>query len=450
MDFCDNAVEQSTHGFHFLNTNNINLRNNHINNHNIGLEINTGDARIGPQKGHGNEWDLDPDACVILAASVSNGNPLNSEFVVPEGNILPWLPPIVKLFPDPNSIPWFYQDVAVPLDYCVPMLEPQPRQLSPYEKEVVVGTSGLAGVSLWDLKREVYTKLLIFPDLRPTGSPEATFFNNLNTSNLAYFGNVVQQIRYSLSFTLAYQQAYDAYTAASELAFMNLKVFDENMNYASTINLTDTWFAQRDTLLQQIIINVASELALEYARNQQLGTGLQNSLNYNSAINTTLTYELARKVINELRIRHLLGQPITQSLYQQALALAQQSPATVGAAANEAIDFLAPCDQSLFMDMEEGHNQSGERKGYGSQYIAEMQIAPNPTTGFMEVTLPNTSGGLLAVYNVNGQKVKSLYTERETSQVALDLSQSPTGLYWIVFSNEYGQVIGTAKISVLH
>jgi hypothetical protein len=449
MDFCENTFDQSVHGFHFLSQNNINVRNNHINNHSIGLEINTGDARIGKQIGHGNEWNLDPNACVLYAASVSNGDPLFSEFVVPEGNVLPWLPPNVKLFPDPSTLFWFYNDATAPLDYCEPMLSPLPRLLTPYEKEVVLGTSSLSGVALWDLTRDVYAKLLIFPALRPTGSPEETFFNSLNGSTLASLANVVQQIRNALIHTSTYESTLATYTTAIDLAFTNLGLFDASMNYTNTSNLTDAWFAQRDTLLLQISVSVAAQAALVNVRNQQINTALQNVLTYNAAIGTTLPYESARKTIQELRIRHLLGQPITQLLYQQALALAQQSVLIIGASANESVYFLAPCDQALFVDMEEGHQQIGERADSG-QSIVGIQVAPNPTTGLTEIILPQNAGGLLTVYNISGKKVNTRSFSAETTQLSLDFSQNPTGLYWIVLSDQAGKLIGTAKVSVLH
>ncbi len=449
MDFCDNTVDQSSYGLHFLNSNNITLRNNQINNHSIGLEINTGDARIGKQKGRGNEWGLNPNACVLLAADVFNGNPFNSEFSVPEGNVLPWLPSNAKLFPDPSLSNWFHAG-SEPLDYCVPMLSTQPLQLTPYEKEVVLGTSSLSGVALWDLKREVYSKLLIFPALRPTGSPEAAFFNSLNSNIIASLSNVIQQTRSGLGLTTAYQLAYDTYSAAIDLAFSNLEVFDGNMNYTSVLNLTETWFAQRDSLLQPIAVNAVAQAALVGTRNQQLSTALQNTLTYNAAIVTTQTYESAQKTIHELRIRRLLGLSITQALYQQALVLAQQGEGIVGKAAKDAIRYLAPCDQALFLNMEEGHQHSAQRNISSLASNTTILIVPNPTSGLTEVTLPYSTDGLLEVYSANGQKIKSFSIARGTDKVALDLSQKPSGFYWIRLLDETGKVIGTAKISVSH
>jgi len=449
VEFCDNTADQSIEAFRFLGPCDIALRNNHINNHFVGLEIGGVGGRIGKQEGRGNEWALNSNACVQFAAIVFNSNPFQSEFVVPEGNILPWLPLNAKLDPDPSIINWFHFG-NVPLVYCVPMATPLPRKLTPYEKEAVLGTSTFTGISLWDLKREVYAKLLIFPSLRPSGSPEATFFNSLSNTAMASLGNVLQQARNALTLTTAYQQTYNTYDAAVELAFANLKGYDANMDYSSPDNLTETWFAQRDYLLQQLIVNAVNETALLDTRIQQLTTGLQSALNYNTAISTAQAYESARKTIYELRISHLLGQPITQSLYQQALSLAQQGEAIVGKAASEAVSFLAPCDQKLFQLKGEGQVQSLTRGNQSSSYTTQLQIAPNPTTGLTEITLSESNGGWLVVYNISGQKVKTLSIAPETSSVTLDLEQNPNGLYWLVFSDTAGKVIGTAKISVSH
>lgn len=449
VDYCDNTVDQSIDGFLFLGPNDITLRNNHINNHRIGVEISGVGGRIGKQEGHGNEWALDPNACVQFAAAVYNSNPFLSEFIVPEGNALPWLPPNAKLDPDPTTTSWFHTG-SVPLNHCVPMMSPEPRQLTPYEKGVVLGPSDLSGIALWDLKREVYAKLLIYTSLRPIGSPEAAFFNSLSSTAFSSFGNVVYQIKNALALNATYQQTLSTYSTAIELSFANLEAFDMNINYSSVTLLSEAWFDQRNTLLQQVIVNAAAETALQYARNQQLSTGLQNALTYNTAISTSQPYESAQKTIHELRIRHLLGQPITQSRYQQALALAQQGEGVVGKAANDAINYLASCDQNTYQELGEEGGQNQDRKKYISMYSTQLEIAPNPSTGLILVSLPQLDGSNIIVYNISGQKVKSLSIVPGISQISLDLGQNTTGLYWVVLSNEVGKVIGTAKLFITH
>ncbi len=447
-DFCDNTVDLSISGFRFLGPNSINLRNNHIHRHQDGVEISGVGGRIGLQYGHGNEWDLDPDACVHSAASVFNSDPLFSQFVVPEGSALPWLPPTAKLEPDPNTINWFNEG-NTPLKYCVPMLTTTPRQLTPYEKEVVLGISNLSGVALWDLKREVYAKLLIFPGLRPTGSPEETFFNSLSTGSIAAFGNVVKQVKEALTFTTAYQQNLDSFSTVVGLAFADLEQFDSVMNFTSTSMMTEIWFAQRVAFLQQIMINNAAIATLTNSRKLQLDYDLQNALTYNNAISTSQPYELAQKTILELRIRHLLGQPITQTLYEQALYLSEQSEDLIGKAANDAIDYLSPCDQD-FMASGEAQEERQQNVSQKPTSPTQLQVAPNPTTGLTEISLPDNHGGVLQLYDNNGQKVRFFNVTSETSKVSFDLTQNPSGVYWVVFLDELGKPVGTAKIFVSH
>lgn len=455
-DFCSNTVDNSFWGFHFTGKNDIRLRENYFNHHYEGLFLAGTSPTIGKQEGRGNQWNLDPDACVHFAAKNSNSNPLTSEFTVDqfdEGIALPWLPPNLKLDPDPGSIDWFHTVLDVdPLDHCVlTFSEPNPRALAPYEQSVVLGTSDLGGAALWDLKREVYAALLIYPDLRPASSPEETFFNNLNNTVIASFGQVTQQIRNALNVSTLNQQTFDTYRTAIGDALDSLAVLDNSVDYSSINNLTNTWFAQRAVLLQQVALNAGFESTFEQSRNLQVYAALQNALTYNAGIACSLPYESARKTLNELRIRQLLDQPITQALYQQALALAQQNPIATGYATEEVLPFLAPCDQALYQDSDEDNSERGqEQKDADLANAGKIRAAPNPTNGAIEVNLPSQKGSLIAIYNANGQQIKAISLEPYMIKVSFDLSQNPSGLYWIVFTNEQGKTLDTTIISVSH
>jgi hypothetical protein len=99
---------------------------------------------------------------------------------------------------------------------------------------VVLGTSDLSGAALWDLKREVYAALLIYPDLRPAGSPEETFFNSLNNTVIASFGQVTQQIRNALNISTPDQQTFDTYRKAIGDAFDSLAVLEALLHESPT------------------------------------------------------------------------------------------------------------------------------------------------------------------------------------------------------------------------
>ncbi len=453
VDFCDNTVDLTRWGFHFVHNNAIRLRENHINHHAIGLYI--VDGAIGLQAGRGNQWSLDPNACSQFAASVEFGNALSSRFIVDEieeGTALPWIPANPRLNPNPIITNWFHTLISLGLDYCLPGAEAPPTQeLTSYEKEAVEGTSALTGAALWDLKRETFTKLLIFSDLRPVGSPEATFFNSLSSTSIASFAQVTQQVRSGSSVSVADQTAFDGFQEAIEQTFENLKALDESITYADPGNLSDSWFSQRAALLQQIALNAENHAILENGWNQQMVVAMQNALAYNTSITATLPFESARKTLNELYIRHLLSQPMTEPLYAQALSLAQQDVMTNGNATEEVVTFLAPCDQGLFRGSEEeGHERGEEHKDPHVTNLTRLQIAPNPTTGLAEVSLPNQDGGLLTVYNSHGQKVKTLSISLGVSKVSIDFGQNPNGFYWIVLTDEKGKVFGTTKVSIIH
>jgi hypothetical protein len=55
-----------------------------------------------------------------------------------------------------------------------------------------------------------------------------------------------------------------------------------------------------------------------------------------------------------------------------------------------------------------------------------IQVAPNPTTGMTEVSLPNSDGGWIWVYHSGGQKIKSIAIPPGTPKLSLDLEQYPT------------------------
>ena len=306
-------------------------------------------------------------------------------------------------------------------------------------------------MKLWDLKREVYTKLLIFPGLRPTGSPELAFFNSLSNTVFASFAQVTQQVRSALTLTAAQQLSFDNYHTAIDQAMDNLATLDQNMDYALAGNLTSTWFAQRKLLLQQVAVNAANEATLENSRDQQLNAALQTALTFNTNITTSQAYETATKTLHELRIRRLLGQPITQALYQQALSVAQQGAAIAGNAAQDAIAFLAPCDQAPYRESEAVEQGRGDiQKEQHPTETTSLQIVPNPTSGLIEVTLPNDKGGLLSIYGANGQKIRDLAINDGIFKASIDLGQFINGLYWIVLTNNAKQIVATAKISVTH
>ena len=440
VNYCYNILDQSYRGFHFTGDNDITLSENQINYHVFGLMI---WDKIGAQHGKGNLWNTDPNACA-RAASVGEPlvpgmpNPFNSEFVVPEGNVLPWLPPANKIFPNP-SLPgqeWFYFG-PVPIDYCAMLANPEERKLSDREQEVVDGLSQLSGVALWDKKRTAYTKLLLYPALRPTGSPEAAFFNAQAGSSIAAFGQVELMLQSGTALSAADQQTFDTYRSATEQTFAALAAWESLADYSAVENLSEAWFAQRATLLQTVRANADNEAALESTRNVQTAAALTNALSYNTNISSTQPHEAAAKSFNDIRIRLASGEDMTAALYQQALNLAQQDLAIAGRAAQNAVVFLAPCDELLYLEQEPAAEErhDAENATMPIANVPNLQLAPNPSTGNATVLLPTIAAGVVAVFSSTGQKVHAETVAPNTHSLVLDLAKCPqafTGSFFLM------------------
>ena len=129
--------------------------------------------------------------------------------------------------------------------------------------------------------------------------------------------------------------------------------------------------------------------------------------------------------------------------------MSEQSEDLIGKAANDAIDYLAPCDQD-FMASGEAQEERQQNVSQKPTSPTQLQVAPNPTTGLTEISLPDNHGGVLQLYDNNGQKVRFFNVTSETNKVSFDLTQNPSGVYWVVFLDELGKRVGTTKIFVSH
>lgn len=454
-EFCNNTVDYSIRGLHFRGQNDVILRENQVNHHDYGIWVEGSDARIGIQHGRGNTWSPDPNDCVTAAAQVSTSsgtipNPFNSEFRVPESNMLPFLPPSNKITPNPALQNWFWYDPNTNLDYCVEAQGGDLVKITPYEREAVLNTSVLTGVPLWDLKRKTYAKLLLYLNLRPSGSSEETFFNSLTGSTIASFGQVEQMIVNGLNLSATDQQNFDNYRQAIFQSWDDLDALDALVDFSDPNNLAGTYFADRAELLEDVAVNAEGASALENNRNQQTSQNLQNALTFNTNITSSQTYETTRKTLNDIRIRHLLREPLTQMRYQQILDLAQQDTETTGLAADEVVPYVAPCDRYQFKDTDESSERSDEAHTITGKTSETLRIVPNPTSGLTEVSLPKGFVGLLTLMDASGKKIRTLSIEEGENMLGLDLSHQMPGLYWIALSDTSGFIVASAKISLIH
>lgn len=88
-------------------------------------------------------------------------------------------------------------------------------------------------------------------------------------------------------------------------------------------------------------------------------------------------------------------------------------------------------------------NQNGSTDKYNTN--KPVTIAPNPTTGFAVITLPNNEVSTVYVFDQVGKLVTTL---KGTEQVNMDLSAYPNGVYFIRVNN--GGYVSKHKLIVAH
>lgn len=67
-----------------------------------------------------------------------------------------------------------------------------------------------------------------------------------------------------------------------------------------------------------------------------------------------------------------------------------------------------------------------------------VQVQPNPTTGIIEVSLPNRQIELLSVYDPRGRQLQRLFVRN--TQTRLDLSAMPSGVYYLQVQDATGSI----------
>ncbi|MDX1911804.1 MAG: T9SS type A sorting domain-containing protein [Saprospiraceae bacterium] len=452
VEYCNNILDYSYNGLHFRDDcGDVFVRQNETDHHTYGINIFGLDMPdIGKQLGRGNKWTIDGCIDKAIVHSVPNSMyVIPSLFRVPESSGYPFKPSVVRIDPNPvfsgANFDWFRFD-DVPTDYCLGGEEPAtPRALTFHEKQTVDGLSPFSGTLLWDLKYRTYNKLQFIPSLRPGGSVEEIFFNSQANTTIAYFGQVLQMLRNSFYIPASDQQAINGYQAALNQAVLNLKNWEAAQSYAFYENLTETWFATRNSLLQQWSVGQPQWATIESAHQTQVNGGLQAALSYNTNITTTALHETARKTLNDIWLRRLLQEPQTLSYYQGILSLAQQDPAVYGAAAKSAANFVAPCDRDLFPYEEEIPNSGNREDGKTTQVEASevrsvIKVSPNPSSGLTEILVPVETAGRIQILDAQGRVLKMIAVQGDTRRVSMDLSIFPSGLYQAVFTDDGGKM----------
>lgn len=454
FEFCENNVDFGLHGLHFLGMNDIEMKENVINHHELGINI---DFLIGNQPGHGNIWSSEVPGttdCTGFAATTNPMDnpfdPLNSLFLVPEDDELPFLPPPVELDPDPTMGPnWFAHNPTILPDYCDPESTNSP-ELLPYEEDIIAETFPFTDAELWDVQRKLYYKLLLYPALRPASSPAETFFNSLDNTPIEGFAMVNLMIAEAFEMSGGDQGDLDENREDIFSAWTDLEELDEEVDFSDPEELSETtYYDDKAILLGQIADSEELVRDIETDRDAQITDGLEDALDYNDNISTSETWEAARRTYNDLRLRRMLREPLTEEVYEDALDLAHADPAVAGEAGFEARYLLAPCDQIPALEEEEEERPAAP----GIEQAAEaiwFSIAPNPVVdGSCHIFFSRETAGVLEIASPSGAIVARYPVVSGSKRLVLNAENLGVGLYFVRFSDLKSGVLPSQKLSII-
>lgn len=451
IDLCENVLDKSLQGLHFVSGNAYEVRENKMYDHRFGIFIENG-PEVGYQDARGNQWlGSYTEFAAIKKGPLSNfpEDPINVRFWVSESAQLPFLPPGTMLFPNPDNEPdqnrkWFRFTPDEPLDYCDPSQPAAPPPLSPSEMRVAGGTSTLAAADLWDASRHLYRKLLEQPNLAPTGSVPRAFMDNHANTAVAAFAQLDYNFRQATQFAPAPQADRDNW--ASDITAQQADI--ETLWAASNHQPTALSAAQKNQLSdhwQQAATAFGSQQSADEARRQQVSTALNSAAAYNTGLTATNAQEQARKTLNGIQISLALGNPLTEAQYASLKDIAAQSDDVVGSAQREAAYLLSPCDRAIYA-VHEAHEEGKPLTAlHTPQPAAQMRLAPNPSSGLLQVSLPGGASGLIQVSDLSGRKVRTLTVQSNSRHVFLDLSDQPAGIYFLHLFGADGTWLGAAK-----
>lgn len=451
IDLCENMVDKARHGLHFQNGSDFGVHENKMYDHEYGIRIEFG-PEVGYQDARGNQWlgsYTEYAAYKKGPLSIFPEDPINVRFWVSEGTQLPFLPPGSMLFPNPDLEPlenrkWFNYESDLTLDYCDPSQPSAVPPLSPSEMRVAGGISTLSAADLWDARRHLYRKLLEQPNLAPTGSVSKAFMDSYVNTSVAAFAQLDYQFRQATQFATAPQADRDSWASDITARQASIKTLWATAN-DQPYTLSVTQKNQLSGHWQQAATSFGSQRSADEARSQQLNTALNNAATYNTGLTAANTQEQARKTLNGIQISLALGNPLTQAQYASLLGIAEQSADGVGSAQREAAHLLSPCDRAIYAVHEAHEVGKPLTAPHAPQPVAQMRLAPNPSSGILQVNLPGGASGLIQVSDLSGRKVRTLTVQPNSRMVVLDLSDQPAGIYFLHLFGADGTWLGAGK-----
>jgi len=331
---------------------------------------------------------------------------------------------------------WFKYDPNVSTSYCQeedPLTDSDPKKLvTSTEQEIMQGTLALSPAELWDMQRKLYAKYLNDPAYSDQ-EEVIQFLSAYDGTSVHYFAEVGQMIRQATGFTSTEQEGMDQLgqqinSLSAELVELE-SVYGEEIVNLDSISLIPIRLKRND-----ISQHYTDMQAIRAVRMEQRMAALLAAKEYNLALATATSYEQARKTYNSVLINRLMNMVPNDADYQNLLDVVTVDDQMVaGLAGIDGQFLLDPCDQPPAKDPLGDRNSSAAPKKLPATGV---QVFPNPSNGIFTLFLP-ANVGRIQISDLAGQTIREItINNTQEQQRVLDLSTTPTGVYFLTWYDQ--------------
>ena len=306
---------------------------------------------------------------------------------------------------------------------------------------------GLPTTDTWQLRRYLYQKLRSNPSLINSMPEIANFYATESNTSVGKFWAVKDKMHQAalassgIDTTLRNTKIYRKFLATS------LRTVGQVLNGSGTLTEIEQATAQRDTLLNQVMVTEEAYLSVLNQLDTIQTQLLFQSLALNSAVVINTQFEKNQKTVNNIWLRSRLYQNgiFTEQQIDTLLTIARQVPKTGGMAVYEAGGILPAC-------LPDDWNESQEQRPVSSLAQAEdnqgnILIYPNPVSDQVQVRNLSFESCNIELFDATGNLLKSgKMTASETMSWAMPY---PGGLYWCRFRSASGKIT-VIKIIIQH
>jgi len=451
LEVCHNTLDHTRRGFHLVgNDNPCYLRNNVINHHHEGILLTDhyypGDGIIDHQVRHGNVW-LDESGAYVNWAAQCAANPNNSLFIVESVD--------PTIFPSQISpaTGWFSYEEG-PLNYCLDTILPE-IPWTALDQRIAEGTffdSTSTPLQVWSMEKDLYFKLLRFPELIAPGSDAETFFNyTVNPSSAAY-ASTEYELWKALLIGTGLQAQLDQISQDKEELLYQLMALDDLASPEDSLQFDTALYAQKALLLDSLQIMAENWQSL---REQQENIRLSNLQPVEILIGqlpADSTFEAYQLYDLQLTVQAAKGIPFTPAQLGQMEVIAETCPDVGGPAVRGIIRWLPQSMHAAYLSDEPPTCLRERSPGSGKSErppVGTLSVTPNPANEQIELRWEAGASARLLLFNATGQLLREFAFSPGQQFMEMDIRDFPPGIYFLALEQN-GEITNRSSVSIQH